>query len=159
MISIKTFAADEEGAEIVEFAFVAIPLFGFIFLIAFICWLIFAQATLQYAVTAGVRFAITGQTNGNAHQDAAIDTVVEQNSMGFLTDASNIQIQYYNPATLQALTGTGSNSPGNLVQITISNVQVNPLAPIIGGSNSASSITVSAADVVEGTPGSAPPTR
>lgn len=153
------FVREEQGSELIEFSLVILPLFGFLFLIASVCWVIFAQATLQYAVTEGVRFAITGQTNGNAHQDAAVEAVIEQSSMGFLSDASQIQIQYYNPVTLQPLSGVGSNSPGNLVQITVSNLQVNPLAPILGGTNSATSVTVSAADVVEGTPGSTPPTR
>jgi Flp pilus assembly protein TadG len=159
MVSTTAFAREEEGSEIVEFGLVILPLFGFLFLIMSVCWVIFAQASLQYAVTAGVRFAITGQNNGNQHQDAAVQAVVEQSSMGFLTDTSHIQIQYYNPATLQPVSGVGSNSPGNLIQITVSNLQVNPLAPILGGSNSASSITASAADVVEGTPGSTPPPR
>ncbi len=154
-----TFIRDEAGSEIIEFGFVIIPLFGFLFLIASVCWLIFAQATLQYAVTEGVRFAITGQNNGNAHQDAAIQAVVEQNSMGFLSDTSHIQIQYYNPASLKPVSGLNSNAAGNLIQITVSGLQVIPLAPILGGSNTASSITVSAADIVEGTPGSTPPPR
>jgi Flp pilus assembly protein TadG len=140
MISIATFTRDEEGSEMIEFGLVIIPLFGFLFLIVAVCWIIFAQATLQYAATAGVRFAITRQST------PAIQAVVQQNSLGFITSTKQIQVNYYNPANPKQATG---NSAGSVVQIIVSVPPMNPLAPILGAVNTASNISVSAADIVE----------
>ncbi|MFZ0590684.1 MAG: TadE/TadG family type IV pilus assembly protein [Bryobacteraceae bacterium] len=131
---------EEEGSEIIEFSLVIIPLFGFLFLIVSVCWVIFAQATLQYAATAGVRFAITRQSN------AAIQALVQQDSLGFITATNQIKVTYYNPSNLQPVP---SNAPGNLVQVKVLNVPIGPLAPILGGTSTPTLIPVSAADVME----------
>lgn len=136
----RLFIKAEDGGELIEFSFVMLPLFGFLFLILSVCWVIFAQATLQYAATAGVRFAITRQSI------PAIQAVVQQDSLGFITDTKQITVNYYNPANPKQATG---NSPGSVVQIIVSVPPMNPLAPILGGTNTASNISVSAADIVE----------
>ena len=74
------------------------PLFGFIFLILDVSWMIFAQVTLQSAVRQGVRYAVTGQTMSGMGQDASIRSVVQHAAVGFLpaTQASSqIAINYY----------------------------------------------------------------
>lgn len=156
------FLKEEEGSQIAEFGLVILPLFAFMFLIMNVCWVIFAQACLQHAVREGVRFAITGQLlPGFTHQDDEIRSVVESNAFGFLSGpdaASKISIEYYNPSTLASLKGVGSNSSGNLLQITVSNVGVSPLA-VLMGSGSSLSLSASSADTMEGSPGGTPPPR
>ena len=73
-----------KGAELVEFSLVMIPLFGILFLVIDLSWMLFARATLQYAVREGVRYAVTGQTMSGMGQDASIRSVVQQSSMGIL---------------------------------------------------------------------------
>src|SRR3979490_887211 len=110
----------QKGSELVEFGLTIVPLFGFIFLIIDLAWMIFAQVMLQNAVRAGVRYAITGQTESGKGQDASIKDVVQANAMGFLAGASglsDIVITYYNPVTLAS---TNSNAGGNIVKVSIS---------------------------------------
>ena len=52
----------QQGGELVEFSLIMIPMFGVLFLIIDLSWMLFARATLQYAVREGVRYAVTGQT-------------------------------------------------------------------------------------------------
>src|SRR5664279_657467 len=90
----------ERGAELVEFSLVMIPMFGILFLTVDLAWMLFARATLQYAVREGARYAVTGQTLSGMGQDESIRTVVQQNSMGILagsTGASKITITYLDP--------------------------------------------------------------
>ena len=75
-----------------------------------------------------------------------IQAVVQNDSLGFITDTKQIQVNYFNPATLKPV---GSSSPGSVVQIIVSVPPMNPLAPILGGTNTASNVSVSAADIVE----------
>jgi Flp pilus assembly protein TadG len=149
----------ERGAELVEFSLVAIPLFGILFLTVDLSWMLFARATLQFAVRQGVRYAVTGQTMSGMGQDASIRTVVQQNSMGFLTGsggASKISISYYDPNA--NLAATSSNAGGNVVQVSVSGVNVTPMAPLFHSGSPLSMAAVSS-DVVEGSPGGIPPPR
>jgi Flp pilus assembly protein TadG len=131
---------EEDGAEIVEFGLVLLPLSGFLFLIVSVCWVIFARATLQYAVTAGVRFASTHRST------ASITAVVQRTSLGFITDPNDqIHVSYFNPANPKQ---PANNARGNVVQIIVSIPSMSPLAPILGGTDG-SQISVSAADVME----------
>ena len=156
------FYKEEGGTQIVEFGLVILPLFALLFLVVDVGWIIFAQGAIQHAAREGVRFAVTGQLPaGYQHQDDAIRSVVQSNSFGFLNGASglgNIAIQYYNPTTLQAAKGVGSNIGGNLLQITISGVQINPLGPIL---RSSTAVTLSAisSDVMESSPNGVPAPR
>ncbi len=148
----------EEGSNLVEFSLVLLPLLAIIFLIMDSAWMIFAKASLQFAVRQGVRYAVTSQTMPGMGQDASIKSVVQQNAMGFLSGsagANEIAITYYNPTTLVA---TNSNAGGNVVQVAVSGVSVKPLAPVW---RSGSPIVMSAlsADVMESSPGGVPPAR
>lgn len=147
----------EKGSEIVEFGLVIVPLLAFILLIVDIAWVLFAQSTLQYAVSEGVRYAVTSQTMSGMGQDASIKTVVINNAFGFVTNAtsSNIAINYYNPTTLAA---TNINGGGNVVEIVISGVNVYPLGPV-WRSKAAMVLTSRSSDVMEASPGGIPPAR
>jgi Flp pilus assembly protein TadG len=147
----------EKGSEIIEFGLVALPLLAFVFLIIDVAWVLFAQSTLQYAAAEGVRYAVTSQTMSGMGQDASIRTVVIGDAFGFVTSAtaSNIAINYYNPATLLATT---SNAGGNVIEIVISGVNVYPLGSV-WRSKTAMVLTARSSDVMESSPGGIPPAR
>jgi Flp pilus assembly protein TadG len=131
----------QKGSELVEFGLTIVPLFGFIFLIVDLAWMIFAQVTLQNAVRAGVRYAITGQTITGLGQDASIKAVVQDNAVGFLAGSSGLSkivISYYDPVSL---TATNSNAGGNIVKVSLSGFTVSPFGPIL---RSATPITINA---------------
>src|SRR5579871_871808 len=96
----------QSGNAVMEGSLVILPLMALGLALLDYPLAIFIQNTLRSAVREGVRFAITQQT-GSGGQDAAIKTIVENNSMGFLNDAditsgvSSFSIQYYasDPAT------------------------------------------------------------
>ncbi len=143
----------------VEFSLVMIPMFGILFLIIDLSWMLFARATLQYAVREGVRYAVTGQTVAGMGQDASIRSVVQQNSMGLLagsSGASMITISYFDPNA--NLAPTSSNAGGNVVQVSANGVNVFPMAPLFH-SGSPLSMTAVSSDVVESSPGGNPPPR
>ena len=123
---------------------------------------IFAQNTLRNAVREGVRYAITQQTCCGG-QDAAIKNAVINNSMGFVTasdisaGATTVTIQYYQGSTLAAVSGTGSNAPGNIcvVSATIQRSWMAPLWRTAGILN----FSASSSDVMEAPPGGVLPAR
>jgi hypothetical protein len=125
---------------------------------------IFIQNTLRNAVREGVRYAITQQTGGSG-QDAAIDSVVEAFSMGFLNStslsgsppAATITIQYYNPTTLTSASGTGSNAQGNICVITAT-ILHSWMAPV-WRSAGVMTFTASSSDVMEAPPNGVLPSR
>jgi Flp pilus assembly protein TadG len=156
----RTFSKSEQGSEIIEFGLVILPLFALMFLVVDVCWIIFAQAAIQHAAREGVRFAVTGQLPpAFKHQDDAIRSVVETNAFGFLSGSTgNITIQYYDPTTLKPANGVGSNSGGNLLQISISGVQISPFGPVLRDST-AVTLSASSSDVMESSPGGVPKPR
>jgi Flp pilus assembly protein TadG len=149
----------QKGAELVEFSLVAIPLFGILFLVIDLAWMLFARATLQYAVREGVRYAVTGQTMTGMGQDDSIRSVVQQNSMGILSGSSGVStitVTYLDPNANFA--ATSSNAGGNVVQVEATGVSIFPMAPLFH-SGSALSMTAVSSDVVESSPGGIPPAR
>lgn len=123
---------------------------------------IFIQNTIHNAVREGVRFAISQQT-GAGGQDAAIKTVVENNSFGFINDADisagivTFSITYYSGSTLSSVTGVGSNGQGNICVISAT-VQRRWMAPV-WRSTGLISFSGSSADVMEAPPNGIVPTR
>jgi Flp pilus assembly protein TadG len=149
----------EAGAELVEFSLVMIPMFSILFLVVDLAWMLFARATLQYAVREGVRYAVTGQTMTGMGQDNSIKTVVQEYSLGLLAGshgASLIVISYFDPNN--NLASTSSNAGGNVVQVSVSGLAVLPMAPLFR-SGSALSLSAVSSDVVESSPGGIPPPR
>jgi Flp pilus assembly protein TadG len=145
----------EQGSQIVEFGLVLAPMLGLIFLLVDFSWVLFARATIQFAAREGVRYAITGQTSGSLGQDASIEDVVVNDGMGFIT-SSNVTISYFNPSN--GLAPTNSNAGGNVVQISVTGVNVTPIAPFLH-SNSPISMTATSSAVVEPSPNGIPPAR
>jgi Flp pilus assembly protein TadG len=151
--------AGRRGAAIIEMSFVVIALFGLLFLLMDLSWVVFAKASVQHAVREGCRFAVTSQTLGGMGHLASIREVVRQNSMGFITpaQAASIQVTFYNPDTLQVMTGAGSNAGGNIVVVAVENYQVRPLIPFVRSADPIQ-FSVRAADRMEASPyGIAPP--
>ncbi len=148
----------QRGAEIVEFGLTCLPMFGLIFLMLDLSWMVFAQVTLQSAVREGVRYAITGQTMTGMGQDASIKTVVQNAAVGFLSGtngANQIAINYYLPTTLQSTT---SNASGNVVEVSIQGFAISPMGPILH-SGSPVAISARASDIVQPSPNGVAPTR
>jgi Flp pilus assembly protein TadG len=149
----------ERGSAMIEATLVLVFLFALIFLLIDLSWAVFAKATLQNAVRAGARYAVTSQTSINPGtglalgQVASIQQVVQEQAMGFLSDTSTISVTFYavgtNPPT--QLTGVGSNAGGNLVMVSVVGYTLSPLAPLLRSATPVT-ITVSAGDLIEATP-------
>jgi len=152
----------QRGSAILEGALVLLPLLAIGFALLDFALAIFIQNTLRNAVREGVRYAITQQTGGSG-QDAAITSTVEQNSMGFLNNSvlssaqATIAVQYYNPTTLVAVSGVGSNAGGNICVITAT-IQHSWMAPVWRDTG-IMTFSASSADVMEAPPYGVLPSR
>ncbi len=149
----------QRGNAFVEAAFVLVPLFALIFGIVDFGFGIFIRSTLQHAVREGVRYAVTYQTVGGMGHDDSIKSVVKASAMGFLNaddKAAKIKIRYYDPTTL---TEVSSNSPGNLIEVSVEDYTWGWMAPLMRSANPLR-ITVRSSDRMEGLPGGTnPPPR
>lgn len=150
----------ESGSVLVEFSLVIIPLFGFIFLIINVAWIIFAWASLQEGVREGVRLGVTGTIIGtNTGLDGSIAQMVQEASVGFANSAAldnnnppslnppSIRVQYYLPTcptscapsctwSCMDVTGqSGATATGNVLQVTAT-VTMNSLVPVWKSSGS-----------------------
>lgn len=138
-----------------EFALILLPLLAFTFLLMDASWLIFARATLQHAAREGVRFGVTGQIVSPAScLGDSIRQVVVANAFGFVppsTAASMVAITYYNPDTLAVQTGNGSTAGGNVIQVSISGLNVSSLLPLWHSTNPIT-LGAAASDVLESPP-------
>ena len=121
---------------------------------------ILVKNTVQSAVREGVRYAVTGQTVSGLGQDASIQTVVENNSLGFLnsSNANLISITYYNPNTLAVVSGIGSNAPGNIVQVQVTGLSWVWMVPYARDS-APLQISATSMDIVEPNATGVPPPR
>ena len=153
------------GSALVEGALATLPLMAFLFGIFDVAFAIFIKNTLQFAVRQGVRYAITSQTMPGMGQDASIKTTVINCTIGLLNSMSpnqngmnQITITYYNPTTLQAVTGVGSNIGGNIVVVSASGLSWAWMFPLLR-SNAALQFSASSADIMEATPLGGPPAR
>jgi len=153
--------ARQRGSAILEGALALGPLFMILFATIDFSMAILMKNTVQSAVREGVRYAVTGQVMNGMGQDDSIKTTVQNNSLGFLAGDTNkalISITYYNPTTLVAVTGTGSNAPGNIVQVQVTGLSWAWMVPY-GRSATPLSITCTSSDIVEPNNGGVPPTR
>ncbi len=152
----------QRGSALIEFSMMLLPLLACVFMTLDLAWILFTWASIQEGVREGVRFAVTGQVlQGYACQDASIRAVIQMSSIGFVNAtnaASVVQIQYYDPLTLQPLNGVGSNAGGNVVKITVSQISVATFGPILR-SWTPIKLAASSSDVMEGSPGGVPPCR
>jgi hypothetical protein len=128
---------------------------AFVFLLMDTSWIIFARATIQHAAREGVRFGVTGQVVAPATcLGNSIRQVVVANAFGFVPSsksASMVTVTYYDPATLTVETGAGSTAGGNVIQVSISGLNIKSFAPV-WRSSSPISLVANASDVLESPP-------
>jgi len=143
------------GSQLVEGGLMLLPFLALGFIVLDTAWGMFVKATLQHAIQEGVRYGVTGQVSGNLGQAASIEAVVQAQSLGLLTGSQSgtLSVQYLDATTLAP---TNNNQGGNLVQVSVTNYQITPLAPLLR-SGTAIPVTVTAADKIEGSPGGAAP--
>jgi hypothetical protein len=151
-----------------EFTLAFLPMLVMIFFIMNISWAIFVKSSLEYAVRAGVRYGITitgtQATAANSTLTAMVKTRVQANAMGMLPGATGIGkifVNYLQPpdpgssgASTDVSTQLYGNSPGNIMQVSIQNFTLAPLAPRLFSwkgkiDNSASPLSAVAADQIE----------
>jgi Flp pilus assembly protein TadG len=134
---------------------VLLPLMAFVFLLMDTSWVIFARATLQHAAREGVRFGVTGQILAPATcLGDSIRQVVVANAFGFVpsTKASSmVTVTYSSPSSGAVVTGSGATAGGNVLQVSISGLNVKSFAPV-WKSASPISLYATASDVLESPP-------
>jgi Flp pilus assembly protein TadG len=137
----------EVGSTLIEFAFVILPLMGFLLMTIDVAWILFGWASIQEGAREGARYAISCQVSSGLN--ASIANVVKQYSAGFVK-TSNVTVKYCsatdtaNPCT--ALTGLVTG--GQVVKVTVQNVAIGTFGPIFR-SWTPISLSASAADVME----------
>src|ERR1017187_7774248 len=93
----------QRGNVYAETALVVIPFFALLLGILDFGMAIFVRTTIQNAVAAGVRYAVTYQNMTGYGMDDSIRLTTQANAMGFLgaTSAPNpaITVNYYNPTS------------------------------------------------------------
>ncbi len=153
--------AGRRGNAILESALALGPLFMILFASMDYAVALLMKNTLQSAVREGVRYAVTGQTMSGMGQDASIKAVVQDNALGFLNGtagASLISITYYNPSTLQAVSGVNSNAAGNICQVQVTGFSWVWMAPYARDATPLQ-FSATSSDIVEPTSSGIPPTR
>lgn len=148
------------GDTMLETSLLLVPLLAMVLGIMDMGMAFFVHNTFQNAVREGSRFATTWQVRAGYGQIGSIRDVVRQFSMGFLTVANMttyVNVRFYNPITLVEQTGAGSNSPGNIVEVSIESYNWGFMAPIQRNIASFSLTTRSASRLEPLAPGVPPP--
>jgi hypothetical protein len=148
----------QRGAQAVEAGLVLFPLCALTFMILDLSFVLFVKCALQHSVREGVRFAVTGRTLPGMWHDDSIKSVVQGNSVGFLTGASGaskIRIRYFQRDTLVE---TANNIGGNVIEITIEGFTWRPMAPFMRSGNPVG-VSAIASDIMEPSPGGIAPRR
>jgi Flp pilus assembly protein TadG len=143
----------QSGAELLEAALIAVPLFGLIFLMLDVSMVIFLRSTFQNAVRDGVRYGITGNNSPGPCQDDSIKAVVQANAVGFLTasgPAAHMHVHFMSPVD----GSVSNNAQGNIIEVSVEAYQFNLLAPFKHSGNPL--IWARAFDVMEPYPGAPP---
>jgi len=153
------------GSTLVETCLATLPLLAFFFGIVDVSLGVFIKNTLLYAVRQGVRYAITSQTMAGLGQDESIKTTVKNYSAGLVDSLSpnqngdnQISITYYDPVTLNAVTGANSNIGGNIVVVSVSGLSWAWMFPL-WHTTAPMQFAVASADIMEATPLGGPPAR
>src|SRR5690242_10395574 len=126
------------GSVLVESALSTLPMLALLWGIFDVGFAIFVKNTMSFAVRQGVRYAITSQTMPGLGHDASIKTAVKNSSLG-LADALSpdhdgmnaISITYYDPVTLNEVTGANSNAGGNIVVVSADNLSWAWMIPLL----------------------------
>ncbi len=152
-------------------AFILLPLFAVLFAFIDFSMPIFLRSTLQSAVRAGARYAVTYQSAPGLGQDDSIRQIVQQNALGLIdgvAGAARIGVKYYAPTDLSVeVTGVASNAPGNVVEVSVASYTWAWIAPLSSTLNrpfyatAPLVISVSSADRMESLPAGqlSPPVR
>ena len=155
----------QRGGALVEGVLAMLPLIAILFAVLDLSMAIFAKNTVQFAVCQGVRYAITSQTRPGMGQDASIKAVVQGYTLGLLdylspdhVGGNRISITYYDPVTLSAVSGTGSNVGGNIVVVSASGLSWAWMVPLLRN-RTPLQFGVSSADIMEATPIAGAPAR
>jgi Flp pilus assembly protein TadG len=153
---------EETGSQVIEFGLVLLPLMAFVFLIIDVAWICFAQASIQHAVQVGVRAAVTNTLpNGAASMTSYVKSIVQQNAMGFLNGSAGldkIAVTYLDPTTLKTAASVSRTAGGNVIQVSVSDVTVNALGPILRTDTAQWHLNAIASDVLESPPDNKLPT-
>jgi len=164
----KSRAVRCNGSELIEFTLSFLPMLVMVFYLLDVSWAIFVKSSLEYAVRSGVRYGITitgtQATAAGSNLTAMVKAKVQSNSMGLLTGATGLTkifVHYFQPpspgsnaAATDVSTQSYGNTPGNILQVSIQNFTLVPLAPRIFSWNqkpddSATPIGAMAADLIE----------
>jgi Flp pilus assembly protein TadG len=152
-----------KGAELVEFALCFLPLTALIFLLLSAAWGIYVKTTLAFAVHQGVRQGITIDSTRAAGTTltAMVKNIVQQNAMGLLAGTgglAKIHVDYFrvSPSDASVLItvtqAAGGIMAGDIIQVSIKNYSLPPLAPRLynwRSDSSATAISAVAADRIE----------
>jgi Flp pilus assembly protein TadG len=154
------------GNTVLEMVFTLLPTFALIFAFVDYGLLLFRWSTLQNAVREGCRYAVTFQTSGVLGQDASIQQIVQNFSMGVLataTTAGQIHVNYFatNALNTPIPVANGGNVPGNLVEVSVQGISWAQLAPLSGSfgagipflrSTNAITLNIYSSDILGGYP-------
>jgi hypothetical protein len=153
------------GSTLVEGALTLLPLLAIMFAVLDLAIALFIKNATQFAVCQAVRYAVTSQTMAGKGQDDSIKTVVQGYTLGFLDYLSadhigknRISITYYDPVSLLAVSGAGSNSGGNIVVVSASGLSWAWMVPLLHNA-APLKFAVSSADIMEASPIAGPPAR
>jgi len=157
------------GNAYLETALVLVPFFALLLGIVDFGMAIFVRSTIQSAVAAGVRYAVTYQTMSGYGMDDSIRMTTQSAALGFLGASTSpnagISVNYYNPSTGLDTPLTGAaNQPLNVVEVSASYQWnwLSNLSGVIGSTRSTTplSIVVYSSDRLgELPPGQSPPAR
>jgi Flp pilus assembly protein TadG len=146
----------QKGQAALETALVIVPMLALAFALMDYSLAMFIQNVLRNAVREGVRYGITEQTGGGG-QDAAIKSVVQSSSLGFLATTATISVTDFDKTTLLPVTGAGSNGQGNICVVAITGFSWSAMAPIYRATGY--SFNAASADVFEAPPNGVLPGR
>jgi hypothetical protein len=144
----------------VEWMLVLLPTFALITAFFDVSFALFSWTTIANAAREGCRYAITFQTSTGLGQDASIEQVVANNSMGLLpSNSSLIHVNYYTiQAPTTAIAAPNGNVPGNIVIVSIQAYPLQWMVPLSGTlyqpfrPSSPATVSVYSADVLGGFP-------
>ncbi len=137
------------GSQIVEASLMLLPLLALALLALDAAWAVFIKGTLQQAVREGTRYGVTG------HTTAEMAARVRTHALGLLDgdQAATLAINCWRPGYPKPSPpdAAGCDAVGKLIEISVTNYQIQPLSPLLR-SPTPISVTVSSADVLEAVP-------
>ena len=130
------------GTVIMELGIMILPTFAIIFGFLDIGFALFTWNTMQNAAREGTRYAITMQTQSGLGQIQSVKNVTARWALNFVNSSSTsasgplipyVDVKFYPQATPNtAVSGAGSNRPGNIVEVSVRNYPYKWLFPVSG---------------------------